>query len=363
MSDYQSNITLTDLVARINDASRILITTHAKPDGDAYGSVAALTASLRMHKPDATIEGWLMPPVPAPFKLLQGSPFVKEYSPEAEAAGDLGEPDLILVLDTGAVTQIAPMHPFIAARLDRTIIIDHHLSGDLPAQHRYVDSSAAACCTVIADVLDAVAGISADDLARQLRYEEENSPFISNPIVAESLFVGIASDTGWFRFSNTTARTHRVAARLIQNGVDHADLYARLEQQERPAKLALQIRALRSLKLLANDQVAIMTIRANDFTETGALPEETERFVDIPQAVSTVKMVVLMSENPPTDGESSPIRISFRSKPGPDAVNVAEFAEQFGGGGHARAAGAKVDGTIDDVSAAIQAAVLQTFQA
>lgn len=360
MSDYQSNITLPDLVDRIDAASSIVITTHAKPDGDAFGSVAAMTAALRQHKPDASVEGWLMPPVPASFKTLKGSPLVNEY------AGDdapLGEPDLVLVLDTGAVAQVAPLLPFIEARLERTIIIDHHISGDLPAKNRYVDSTAAACCTVIADVLDVLGGGDPARRAADTHDDIESNPFIANPVIAQSLFVGIASDTGWFRFSNTGARTHRVAARLIQTGVDHADLYAQLEQQERPAKLALQIRALTSLKLLANDQVAIMTLRAADFAETGALPEETERFVDIPQAVSTVKMVVLLSENEPVKGKASPIRISFRSKPGDDAVNVAEFAQKFGGGGHARAAGAKVMDTIDNACQQIEAAVLEAFHA
>ncbi len=363
MSDYVSNITLPDLVERINAASRVLITTHTKPDGDAYGSVSALTAALRLHKPDATIEGWLMPPVPAAFKLLSGWPFVQEYDPQNE--NKLGEPDLILVLDTGAVPQVAPMMPFLESRLDRTIIIDHHISGDLPATHRYIDSSAAACCTVIADVLDAVTGTNATDVPCDVSFIGASEPnaLIADGVVAESLFVGIASDTGWFRFSNTTARTHRVAARMIQNGVDHADMYARLEQQERPAKLALQIRAMTSMQLLADSQVAIMTLHAADFTETGALPEETERFVDIPQSVSTVKMVVLLVENPPTAKQPSPpIRVSLRSKPGPDAVNVAEFAQPFGGGGHARAAGAKVHGSIDEVSEKIKAAIAKAFE-
>jgi len=205
MSEYQSNITLPQLVERINGASRILITTHAKPDGDAFGSVAAMTVSLRTHKPEAQIEGWLMPPVPAPFDSLQGASCVRHYKLDQE----LGDPDLILVVDTGAVAQVTPMRSFLEARLDRTIIIDHHISGDLPARHRLVDSTAAACCTVVAEVLDAIEGLTPQEM-RQAQYDgREANQFIANPVVAESLFVGIASDTGWFRFSNTTARAAR----------------------------------------------------------------------------------------------------------------------------------------------------------
>src|SRR5690606_21036827 len=113
-----------------------------------------------------------------------------------------------------------------------------------------------------------------------------------------------------FRFSNTRPMTHELAARLLRCGVDHAHLYQQLEQTERPAKLALMIRALDSLQLLADGRAAVMVLRAEDFAQTGANLEETERFVDIPQTVSTVQIVVLITE-PPADpeGKPQPIRL------------------------------------------------------
>lgn len=356
MIEYRSNISLAQTVERIESARHIAVTTHAKPDGDAYGSAAALVSSLRQHMPHAKVDGWLMGPVLACFKKLTGWAGLREF----REGDSIGEPDLIIIVDTGAWAQVAPMRSIIEPRIDRTLIIDHHISGDIPAKHMFIDSAAAACASVIADLLDALAKF---DPSRSRRLADQN-PFYGETAVTESLFAGIASDTGWFRFSNTTAETHLLAARLIRAGVDQAELYARLEQAERPEKLALQIRSMQSLKLLADGRVALMVLRENDFTETGALAEETERFVDIPQAVETVKMVVLITE-PPRDGSAKKpaIRVSFRSKPGPDAVNVATFAQQFGGGGHARASGAKIDAPLDVVIQRIEEAIAATMVA
>ena len=228
------------------------------------------------------------------------------------------------------------MRPAIEPRLSRTLIIDHHLAGDIPAAHRYIDTSAAASGEIAAQFIDAMGAAMGRDLI--------------DPTVADSLFIGIGADTGWFRFSNTRPYTHELAARLIRKGVDHAGLYGKLEQSDRLEKLALMQRAIASMQLLADGRVAVMTLAARDFVECKALIEETERFVDFPQHAQRVQAVAMVVE-PPDNFQSpgrSPIRISLRSKPGADAVNVSALAQQFGGGGHARAAGAKINSSLAD---------------
>jgi len=329
MTSYHSNITLPAVADLLRQPSRkLLITTHAKPDGDAFGCVVALATHLKQH--GHTVQAVVMGPILGNFRALRGFDLVEFYEPGMK----LIEPDLVIVTDTGAWSQLAPMRDVLEPMCDRMLIIDHHLNGNIEAAHRYIDGQAAACCEIIA----------------QLLLDEMNGPLDS--VVADALFVGIASDTGWFRFSNTRAQTHEWAARLKRAGVDHAALYQQLEQTERPEKLALLIRALNSMKLLGNGRVAIMSLRASDFADTGALVEETERFIDMPQALEQVQMVVLITEPPIGEDEQtnpSPIRLSFRSKPGPHAINVAQIAQQFGGGGHARAAGAKVHDTFEGV--------------
>ncbi len=360
MSDYQSNLSLTDAARLIQPAQRVLITTHAKPDGDAYGAVAAMTAALRTLKPQAAIDGVLMGPVLPSFRRLRGYGLLREHA----TGMDFGKPDLVLILDTGAWAQVAPMRSALEPLLDRTLIVDHHLTGDIPAKHRVVDGAAAAVCCVIVDLLDAMVGSGVATSSRHAG--DETNPLIRDVCIAESLFAGVASDTGWFRFSNTSARTHLLAARLMKSGIDQADLYAKLEQNERLEKLALQVRAMQSMKLLANGQAAVMILRAKDFAETGAHVEETERFVDIPQSVSAVQVVALVVEPPPAFGNGTEsqklrapvIRVSLRSKPGADAINVAELAARFGGGGHARAAGVKFTGTLEQAVATVEEAIL-----
>ena len=322
MDEYTANQTLDEIVARLRAIDTCTITAHSKPDGDAWGSVTALAQTLR--KLGKNVDAFLMPPVPDNLRQLDSRGGTRVWNP-----GDtLPEVDLHLVLDTGAWSQLEPIRSQLEPRLDRTLIVDHHISGDVPAAFRLIDGTAAAACEVVADLIDALA-------------DGEGFDPLHEPIVREALFVGIASDTGWFRFSNTSPRTHALAGRLIAAGVDHAALYAALEQAERPEKLKLMIRCLDSLQLHAADQVAVMVVRAEDFQATGAQLGDTERFVDLPQIVATVRVVVLVTQ-PPTAGEA--LRLSFRSKPGPDAVNVADLAGRFGGGGHARAAGAKVGG-------------------
>ncbi len=334
--DYVSNATLAQIAAKLKASPRILITTHAKPDGDALGSVAALARALEQL--GHTVERWIMPPLMESLRLLTAGTPIHFRGGDRDAL-PTGEPDAIVVVDTGAWSQLEPMKNWLAARRDRIIGLDHHLRGDDIAALRFIDTRAAAACQIVAALID-----------------ELGCPF-DQPI-AEALFVGIASDTGWFRFSNTTPETHELAARLLRHGVDHAALYAKLEQSERPEKLMLTRRALDSLRLVAGGRAAIMSLRQSDFADTGARIEETERLVDLPQIVLDVQAVVLLTEMP--DGK---VRLSFRSKPVDDAVDVNLLASQFGGGGHARAAGGKTEGPIDDAQirliTALEAALAQ----
>lgn len=333
MTRYESNATLADVAAALHDARNVVITTHAKPDGDALGSVLALARAL--EQTGKRVERWFIPPILGSLRTLLRGVTYHEYR-GADDSTPKDEPDRIVVVDTGAWAQLEPFHHWLAARRKRVILLDHHLRGDDVASLRFIDSHAAAACEIVAKLID-VMGI---------RYDLP---------IAQALYVGIASDTGWFRFSNAGPFTHELAARLLRCGVDHAAIYAQLEQAERPQKLLLLIRALDSLELVAGGRAAVMTLSAADFGETGALPEETERLVDLPQIVQDVQVVVLITE----DEAAGRIRLSFRSKPGPDAVDVNRLARQFGGGGHARAAGAKVNATLAEVRDRVFQAVHQ----
>jgi len=320
----------------------VLVLTHGKPDGDAFGSVVALVATLQAI--GKTARGVFVPPVPSALAKLLGADLADVW-----AAGYTPPfaPALWVIVDTGAWSQIGPLREMVEPNLDRTLILDHHLSGDIPAADRHVDGQAAAACEIIAELIE----LLIPTCVPPGRREGDATGYKPLPaVIREALFVGIASDTGWFRFSNVRPQTHELAAKLIRQGVDHADLHQRLEQNERPEKLALLTRALHSLTLHAHGRAAVMTLRQSDFAETGALPEETERLIDTPQMVGGIEIFVVVTES--TDDDGKPVtRMSFRSKHAADdsAINVATLANRFGGGGHARAAGAKVDRPVDEV--------------
>jgi len=353
----QSTLDLPAVADRLTQAGGpILVLTHAKPDGDAFGSVVSLVATLQQL--GHTARGVFVPPLPTALSKLNGADLADVWDDDYQPPF---EPVLFVIVDTGAWSQIGPLRPFVEPHLDRTLIIDHHLSGDIAAADRHVVGEAAAACEILAELIELLipACIPPGSTVAEGRRGGDNAGYTPLPAtIREALFVGIASDTGWFRFSNVRPQTHELAAKLIRQGVDHADLYQRLEQAERPQKLALLTRALQSLTLHADGRAAVITLRQKDFAETGALPEETERLIDTPQMVGGIEVFVVVTEAPPT--EAAPVggsRMSFRSKHTTEdsAINVAELASRFGGGGHARAAGAKVDRPIDTVLAELSA--------
>ena len=149
-----------------------------------------------------------------------------------------------------------------------------------------------------------------------------------------ALFVAIVTDTGWFQYSNTRPQTLRLAAELMEVGVDTDHIQQLLYRSERAERVALHTRGLQSLELLAGGRIAVMTIRKKDFLETKSSVNDTEALINIPLQIKAVEVAALITE--PVD--SGPVRVSMRSK---GQVDVAKFAEQFGGGGHARASGMK----------------------
>jgi phosphoesterase RecJ-like protein len=160
--------------------------------------------------------------------------------------------------------------------------------------------------------------------------------------VATPLFLGLATDTGWFRFSNVRQQTLALAARLIGAGVDHASLYEMIEQQNTAARMRLLARALSSLELHKHASIALMSLTQADFKEAGADSEDTGGFADGPMSVVGVQVVVTLTEMT-KPGDPNPLtKASLRSKPGPHAIDVAAVCNKLGGGGHARAAGVKL---------------------
>lgn len=343
MSNYTFNSTAQQIAAWLKGRKKVIICTHAKPDGDALGSTTGLSRALA-HA-GVSSEVWLIGPFPSWTDQVLGHTHVKKLSSDATTVPPSGnEADGIVVCDTGSWNQVEGLRPWLTGKADRTVILDHHLHGHPEmASQRLIVTNAAAASHVVADVATALLGLA------------ETAPLPKD--VAEPLYLGLATDTGWLRFSNVTPATLRLAARLIESGVDHPSLYEMVEQQQKPTRPVLLGRALSSLTMHHGKTVALMTLRDSDLRALGAVGEDTGGFSEPVMAVAGVRVVATLTEMPPPPsapaGSGTLVKVSLRSKPGPNAVDVAEIANRLGGGGHARAAGIKLFMSVEDAQRTI----------
>jgi phosphoesterase RecJ-like protein len=257
---------------------------------------------------------------------------------DRQPPGDEDKPDAVVVVDTGAWTQVEACRDWLAARSDRTLIIDHHLNGDASmASRRIIDASAAAAAQIVAGVCTELLGLDAARL----------------PVdIATPLYLGLATDTGWFRYSNVSPGAMRLAADLIEAGVAHTELFRIVEQRDRPGRLRLFGRALATLELLENNQIALMSLTERDFAEADAAPGDTGGFADRLLTIESVRVGVVLTEARDHNG-TGVVKVSMRSKDGPDAIDVNRVAQTLGGGGHARAAGARTNAKLADAREAV----------
>lgn len=327
------------------DKRAVVAITHAKPDGDAIGSTIAIVRALNIAAggSDAGFggvasraEAWYAGPLPPWTSGVKGSTRVKEIGGNGRA-GSL-EPDAIVICDTGSWAQLGPYRAWLEPSADRTILIDHHLRGDADVSpRRYIDGKAASACELVAELCREVLGL---DSCAELP-----------PEVAEPLYLGTATDTGWFRHSNVRPATMRLAADLLETGIDHERLFEIVEQRDRPARMRLLARALSSLEFHHDDRAAVMTLTRSDFDKCGGSPGDTGGFADVVRSVEPVRVVAMLTEQ--TDDGARITKLSLRSKGGPGMIDVNAVAAELGGGGHAQAAGAKLSMPIDEAKARV----------
>jgi phosphoesterase RecJ-like protein len=341
MNDPQRQI-----IDTLSRSKRVLVTTHVRPDGDALGTAAAMVLGMRKKGIDAEV--LLLSHLPRKYSFIfhendivsqdveagwpgEGSGVRVQGSGKAADASSSLNPetrplnplldrfDALLVVDTGTWSQLPGLQERIAGWNVPKLVLDHHLTQQDWADVKLVRTDAAAAGEIAADLLDAW-GV----------------PFDAS--IASALYLAIASDTGWFQHSNTRPQTLRLAARLMEAGVDTSRMYQALYQNERAERVALHTRGQQSLELLMDGRLAVITLRKQDFEETRASVLDTENLINVPLQIRTVEVSMLIVE---PSGAPGPVRVSLRSTGG---VDVARFAETLGGGGHARASGLKLDG-------------------
>lgn len=332
--EWTSSIDAKGIADWIKEQRTLLLLTHAKPDGDALGSTVALARAINITRETSgaisAAECWYAAPMPEWSKTIIANTKARVIEDHQPVPGAF-DPEGILITDTGSWSQLAPFAEFLKPRLDRTTIIDHHLQGDAEiATRRLLDKDAAAVVQPVAEICCHLLGF---DCPSKLPVD-----------VATPLYVGLATDTGWFKHSNVDGRVMRLAGQLLDAGVNHTSLFAMLYQRDRASRFKLMARALESMQLIHDKHAAIMCLKLDDFKDTGAAPGETGGFVDIPQSVASIRVVAILTEQKDADGVFT--KVSLRSKPdewdGKPPVDVNQVCNTLGGGGHARAAGCKI---------------------
>ena len=330
---YTSTASVAEIATKLSSARSILILTHAKPDGDALGTSLALHRGLRQVGVSSSV--LLAGPIDPNLGSLKKDVDTVDRVEDAGLPHDA--PDLGVVVDTGAWNQLEPFGEWLRARRDQTVGIDHHARGGDVASMRHIDVTCASATQALVPILDA---LLVD---------------ISRDHIAEALFVGLATDTGWFRFSNAGPKVYELAARLMEAGADKDAIFARIEQNSSKARMDMQGRALMSLRLINDDSIALMHLTPADFAASGARPESLAGIVNMPMEIGSVRASILLVEF-----DSGLTKVSFRSKPATDSssfVDVNELAARFGGGGHVHAAGARIPSSIAEAEKTLLAGI------
>jgi phosphoesterase RecJ-like protein len=335
---YASTVSLEQVADRLLTSDRIAIAMHSKPDGDSLGSSLALARGLESMGKRATvlIMGALEPNLGT---LAHVTPIQR-----VESAPLPDDDDLIVVLDTGSWSQLEAIAPWLRKHRDKVIVIDHHQHGDDVSDSMIVDRTAAATAQIIASLLDELG----------CRFTPGKGG------IAEALYAGLATDTGWFRYNSAGPQVFRLAARLLEAPIDKSSLYQLIEETYRPVRLAILQRALASIRYARGGAVAIMVLRQQDFQQTGGSIEDISGLINVPMVVGAVQISILLVESEP-----GVTKISFRSKPQAsgaprhlqELADVNALAQRFGGGGHTNAAGARVQRSVDETVRAILDAV------
>ncbi len=303
-----TNLTHKEAFRLLQEIDDILILTHRNPDGDAVGSVFAMYNVLKEMGKNVRcltdrIESSLSFPV------------------TQEAYGDF-EPRFVISVDLADNKLMTPdVYERYAERV--LLCIDHHEANTPYAENLLLDSSAAAACEVIYDMLEAA--------GQEISLK-----------TAEALYLGLSTDTGCFRYSNTSARTLEVASRLVARGVNNGEINKRVFETKTKEFFRFESLAAASMKTYFDGRCAIITLTQDMFARTGVHEADTHSISALPRQIEGVLIGLVIKEK--KDGG---YKISVRSN---EPASASAVCENFGGGGHRLAAGCELNGRIGEVT-------------
>lgn len=306
-----------NIVSELIDKSRkIVLTTHLIPDGDAIGSVLAMSEYLTGRGKEAVIINHS--PTPDNYTFLDPQKQIRVFKDnEEEYINLINNADLIFILDTNELSRLKSLEKYIKNSRAKKICIDHHMG--LNGNNFDVivsDTSVPATAEILYD------------------YFYKNDPDFIDKKIAEYLYVGIMTDTGSFRYPRTTEKTFLICADLINRGVDPVMIYEKIYCNISISKVKLLARFIESLTMHYDNKLVIGIITEQDFKEFNADVQHVEGFSTFIMNIKNVVAGIVIVELPKS------IKLSLRSK---GDIKMNEFAKEFNGGGHVNAAGVSLE--------------------
>lgn len=308
------------IASELRKAPEVALFSHVSPDGDCMGSMLALGLALKkigkkvlLYNPDL---------VPHNLDFLPGADGVHNVLPDPL-------PKTLCFVDCSDLRRVnldVSQFPQDAVIIN----IDHHISNQRFGTLNCVQSDASATGEIVMALI-----------------KELGVPFDKE--IATDLYTAIVTDTGSFQFSNTTPKTHRLAADLLESGIDLLQIHHRIFDQKPLAQIELLSRALKELKLYAEGKLAVMTLTKKDFVETGAPDSLSEGLINNARSIEGVEVALLFKEI-----DERIIKVGFRSNLWFD-VNI--LASKFGGGGHKRAAGCTMEVSLEEAQKSVIKAI------
>lgn len=308
----------TEIVKRLlNTTRKIVVVGHKNPDGDAIGSCLGLYLYLKELGHDTVV---IMPnDFPNFLKWMPGCDSIIIHEKEVELSKTLiSNAEIIFTLDFNSLKRIGELQELLEKSLAKFIMIDHHQAPDDYALVTYSDTTMSSTAEMVYHFIQAL-----DDLK------------MLNPQIATNLYAGIMTDTGSFRFSSTSATTHRVVARLIEVGANGALIYQNIYDTYSLDRMKLLGVSLNNLRILTEYNTAYITLSQKELDDNNFKKGDTEGFVNCALTIEGIIFALIFIENK----QESIVKVSLRSK-GNFSVN--DFARNhYEGGGHINAAGGK----------------------
>ena len=312
---------------KISSARTVVLCGHVRPDGDTIGSCLAMKRALvGLGKRVLAINSDAVPPT---LKFLDVHDEIRPIATLTDSErAFIADADVLMSIDVSSWQQLGAeaSELFKSAQKESVIVLDHHAVGDEIGETRCVESRADSAGSIVFEALRALGAPITEE-------------------IAFPLFVAMATDTGWFRFSATKARTYERAAKLVEAGVKVDVAHRLTNEQESFGRFKLMGAIARNSRRFLNGKGVFLTLSQADFHEAGAIMADAEDLVNLPLCVAGMEVSIIAIEQP-----NGSVKASFRSR---CELDCSQLAREFGGGGHKRAAGASPTGDLATASQAL----------